>query len=183
MELLQVERTALYGCLVITAKVFEDDRGYFYETFNRKSFEDQLNLNVEFVQDNESLSTKGVLRGLHFQKGEHAQAKLVRVVHGSIVDAVVDCRTGSPTFGQHLTVELSSENKKQLFIPKGFAHGFYTLSESAIVNYKCDTYYNEHAEGGIRYDDPFLGIDWQLQGKPIISEKDAELPNFKKVFP
>lgn len=165
--------TKLRGCFMLEPTIFEDERGYFFESFNHKSFCDAIGQEVKFVQDNESFSTKGVLRGLHFQKGEHAQAKLVRVLQGRVLDVAVDLRSDSPTYGQHVAVELSGENKKQLFIPRGFAHGFVVLSKTAQFFYKCDNFYNKESEGTIKFDDPTLNIDWQFpKSKLKVSEKD-----------
>ncbi|HLT32602.1 MAG TPA: dTDP-4-dehydrorhamnose 3,5-epimerase [Aquaticitalea sp.] len=171
--------TPLRGCYIIEPTVFEDQRGYFFESFNQKEFEDVIG-NVNFVQDNESLSTRGVLRGLHYQTGEYAQAKLVRVIKGNVLDVAVDIRKDSKTYGQQFSIELSETNKRQLFIPKGFAHGFIVLSDTAIFSYKCDNYYNKESEGGIIYNDETLNIDWQLSEKEfIISDKDRVLPTFE----
>ena len=170
------------GLLVIEPKVFEDSRGYFFESFNQSLFA-QHGINCAFVQDNQSKSSYGVVRGLHYQLNPHAQAKLVRVLDGKILDVAVDIRKGSPTYGQHFTVELSSDNKKQLWLPPGFAHGFSVLSETAVVLYKCDQFYNKPAEGGIRFDDPELNIDWKVpHDKAVISEKDQQLPFFKDLI-
>ena len=175
-----VVETNLEDCLVLKPKVNHDERGYFYESFNQKIFNNILNYNVNFVQDNQTYSTKGVLRGLHFQKGDFAQAKLVRVTQGNVLDIVVDLRKKSSSFGQSFSCELSDQNQKQLFVPKGFAHGFVVLSETAIFQYKCDNYYNKESEGGIIYNDSDLNIDWILPAnKLIISQKDLELDNFK----
>ncbi len=177
---MKIEETILDGCFIIEPRVFEDNRGYFMESFNQNTFNNSLNLNVNFVQDNESFSTRGVLRGLHYQTGEHAQAKLVRVLKGSVLDVAVDIRKNSKTFGKHISVELSEDNKKQLFIPRGFAHGFLVLSEQAIFSYKCDNYYNKASEGGIIYNDSTLNIDWKLEHNDlIISDKDIRLPIFQ----
>ena len=163
---------------IIEPRIFEDSRGYFFESWNREAFE-KAGLYYEFVQDNESLSTYGTIRGLHFQKGEHAQAKLVRVLEGVVLDVAVDLRKDSPTYGKHVAVELSAENKRQLLIPRGFAHGFSVLSETAVFAYKCDNQYCKESEGGIRYDDPQLAIDWKVEkGKELLSEKDRTLPLF-----
>lgn len=165
--------TNLKGCFILEPQIFEDERGYFFENYNHREFCKAIGQEISFVQDNISLSKKGVLRGLHFQKGEHAQAKLVSVLQGRIQDVVVDLRKDSPTFGQHLSIELSDENKKQVFIPRGFAHGFLTLSESAKVFYKCDNYYKKEAEGGIKYDDKHVMIDWQIDSNNMLfSERD-----------
>lgn len=161
-------------------KLFHDDRGYFMESFNEKTFNEILNTSIHFVQDNQSVSTKGVLRGLHYQTGAHAQAKLVRVLEGSVLDIALDIRPNSPTYGQHFSVELSAENQKQLFVPKGFAHGFLVLSERATFFYKCDHYYHKESEAGIKFDDPILNIDWNFSREQlIVSEKDILQPLFK----
>lgn len=165
---------------IIEPRVFEDDRGYFFESFNKKTFNEATGLSVEFVQDNESKSERGVLRGMHFQKGEHAQAKLVRVLEGKVQDIVVDLRKGSPTYGEHFSIILSGENRKQLFVPRGFAHGFVVLSETAIFSYKCDRFYNKESEGGIRYNCPNLNLPWKLSASELkLSEKDLVLPCFE----
>lgn len=175
--MIKATETKLKGCFILEPQIFEDERGYFLESYNHKDFCEAIGQVVTFVQDNVSYSKKGVLRGLHFQKGEHAQAKLISVLQGRIQDVVVDLRKDSPTFGQYFSLELSCENKKQLFVPKGFAHGFLTLSESAKVFYKCDNYYKREAEGGIRYDDGALGIKWEMSFKDLmLLEKDKELP-------
>ncbi|QEC78089.1 dTDP-4-dehydrorhamnose 3,5-epimerase [Mucilaginibacter ginsenosidivorax] len=172
--------TLLEGCIVITPRIFNDDRGYFFESYNEQNFNKALGYQANFVQDNQSYSTKGVLRGLHLQKGEHAQAKLVRVTKGEVLDVAVDLRTGSPTYGQHFSVKLSEENNQQLFIPRGFAHGFIVLSDVAVFQYKCDNYYNKTAEGGLHYADPELNIDWGMSATELlVSEKDLELPFLK----
>ena len=178
---MQTEETKLSGCILVKPKIFADDRGYFMETY-RESWVDSLQgFSGNFVQDNQSFSHYGTIRGLHFQEGEHAQAKLVRVLHGTILDVVVDIRRESPTYGQHVAVELSAENKQQLWIPKGLAHGFSVLSETAEVSYKCDAYYSKEAESGIHPLDETLNIDWQIPThKQRISEKDLLLPNFNK---
>lgn len=176
------KETKLKGCFILEPMVFQDSRGYFFESFNQNTFNNLIGQNVNFVQDNESFSSKGVLRGLHFQKSENAQAKLVRVIKGKVLDVAVDIRQGSLTFGEHVALELSEENKVQLFIPRGFAHGFIVLSDTAIFSYKCDNFYKKEAEGGIIYNDVSLNIDWQLNKEEfIISEKDLLLPNFKSV--
>ena len=175
-----VEESKLKGCFIIRPTVFKDSRGYFNETFNKKSFNEALGFNVDFVQDNESQSSKGVLRGLHFQKDEHAQTKLVRVIKGKVLDVVVDIRKGSETLGEQFSMILSEENKAQLYIPKGFAHGFVTLEDHTIFSYKCDEFYNKASESGIIYNDDDLNIDWVLPDTElIISEKDVSLPKFK----
>jgi dTDP-4-dehydrorhamnose 3,5-epimerase len=171
-------KTNIPDLLLFEPKVFEDSRGYFFEAYNEQAFQ-QEGVNIRFVQDNESKSSYGVIRGLHYQLPPFAQTKLVRVLQGRILDVAVDIRKGSPTFGQSFVVELTSENRKQLFIPAGFAHGFSVLSETAIVLYKCDQFYNKESEGGIRYDDPSFNIDWQIEkGREIISDKDLALPPF-----
>ena len=172
----------LKGCYVIRPEVFKDKRGYFIETFNKLDFKSHTGLDISFVQDNESKSSYGVLRGLHFQRGEYAQAKLIRVVAGKILDVIVDLRPNSETYGQHFKIELSDVNKTQLFIPAGFAHGFVTLSKEAIVAYKCNNFYNKESEVGIIYNDPTLNINWVLEPEElIISDKDLNLPKFKNL--
>lgn len=175
-----VQETKLKGCFILEPKVFEDDRGYFFESFNSEVFNDLTGNTTAFVQDNESFSTKGVLRGLHYQVGEHAQAKLVRVTKGKVLDVAVDLRKNSETFGQHVAVELSEENRKQFFVPRGFAHGFIVLSETARFIYKCDNFYNKASEGGVIYNDSSINIDWILKEEEfIISDKDRVLPNLE----
>ncbi|WP_430907151.1 dTDP-4-dehydrorhamnose 3,5-epimerase [Maribacter sp. 2-571] len=172
-------KTALKGCVILDAPLFKDERGYLTVVYTDERFKEATGSAVNFVQDNQSFSQYGVLRGLHYQKGKHAQGKLIRVLQGSILDVAVDLRTNSPTFKQHISVELSYENKRQLFIPKGFAHGFVVLSNTAEVLYKCDNYYNKEAECGIAYNDPDLAIDWKIPShSQILSEKDRALPNF-----
>jgi dTDP-4-dehydrorhamnose 3,5-epimerase len=174
---MNIKQTKLKGCFIIEPQVFEDNRGYFLESFNQKTFNKFTEKETVFVQDNESFSSKGVLRGLHYQTGSYSQAKLVRVIKGEVLDVAVDIREGSDTFGQYESVLLSGENKKQLFVPRGFAHGFVVLSDVAIFSYKCDNFYNKEFEGGIIYNDPTINIDWQLnQDDLIISEKDKILP-------
>jgi dTDP-4-dehydrorhamnose 3,5-epimerase len=178
--------TKLEGCFVIEPKIFNDERGYFLESFNENTFQKGIGQPVHFVQDNQSYSSKGVLRGLHYQTGEHAQAKLVRVLQGEVLDVVVDIRPDSKTYGESFSVVLSGENQKQFFIPRGFAHGFLVLSETATFFYKCDNFYNKESEGGIIYNDKSLNIDWQFSNAELlISEKDAILPtieNAKKAW-
>ncbi len=177
---MNAEKTKLEGCFIIKPQVFIDPRGYFFESFNLKKFQSLTGASGNFVQDNQSASTYGVIRGLHFQTGEHAQAKLVRVIEGKVLDIAVDVRKGSKTYGQWLGIELSAENNFQFYIPRGFAHGFSVLSETAVFAYKCDNEYHKEAEGGIRYDDPTLNIDWGIPAKDmVISEKDAIQPYFK----
>ena len=176
---MKVIDTEIEGLVILEPQVFGDDRGYFFESFSLKRFEEKVSKTV-FVQDNESKSKYGVLRGLHYQLPPYTQAKLVRVVKGRVLDVAVDIRKGSPTFGKHVAVELSEENKLQFFLPKGFAHGFAVLSEEAIFQYKCDEYYAPDHEGAIRYDDPELGIDWKLPVEDIIlSEKDKKHPRLQ----
>lgn len=176
---MQLKETKLAGCFIIQPTVFEDDRGYFYEKFNEKKFEELSGQPIHFVQDNVSKSSYGVLRGLHFQKGSDAQAKLVSCLEGAVLDVAVDLRYGSPTFGQSFSIELSAENKLELFIPRGFAHGFCVLSETAIFHYKCDNFYNKAAEGSILWNDKHLNIDWKILPDDIIlSEKDKNSPTF-----
>lgn len=170
--------TPLEGCYIIEPKLFYDDRGYFMESFNEKTFQEGIGKTIHFIQDNQSFSSKGVLRGLHYQTGEFAQAKLVRVIQGEVLDVAVDIRPESNTFGQALSIVLSAENQKQFFVPRGFAHGFLVLSETATFFYKCDNFYNAASEGGIIYNDESIGIDWNFDAeKLIISEKDTHLPN------
>lgn len=179
-----VTPTPLEGCFVIEPKVITDDRGYFMESFNESRFTAETGQNVHFVQDNQSYSSRGVLRGLHYQTGDHAQAKLVRVLQGDVLDIAIDIRPGSETFGKHFSVILSSENQKQLFIPRGFAHGFLVLSETATFFYKCDNFYNKESEGGIIYNDPALRIDWNMTADElIISDKDKVLPTLQNAIP
>lgn len=174
-----VEKTSLQDCLLLKPRVFEDERGSFFENYNRRTFQKATGLEIDFVQDNQSISQKGALRGLHLQVGEMAQAKLVRVVKGEILDVAVDLRDGSPSFGKSHSVFLSGKNNHQLFIPKGFAHGFITLSEMAIFAYKCDNYYDKASEAGIIFNDKTLDIDWKYPlDKAIVSAKDMELPTF-----
>lgn len=178
--------TKLKGCFILEPKIIKDERGYFMESFNQNTFEKGIGQQVQFVQDNQSFSSKGVLRGLHYQTGNHAQAKLVRVLSGEVLDVAVDIRPESPTFGQYEAILLSAENQKQFYIPRGFAHGFLVLSETATFFYKCDNFYNKESEGGLIYNDQTVGIDWQFStAHLIISEKDQLLPNLqnaKKVW-
>ncbi len=177
---MNVVKTALKDCFIIEPRVFEDERGYLFESFNAKTFEEQTGQNGTFVQDNQSFSRYGVVRGMHLQTGEYAQAKLVRVLQGTILDVAVDLPKGSPTFGQWTAVELSEKNKKQLYVPRGFGHGFSVLSETAAVLYKCDNFYHKAAEFGIMYNDPDLNIDWQIpEASMIVSEKDLGLTLMK----
>lgn len=172
---MKIEETPLEDCFIINDTVFADSRGYFFESFNARTFEKLTNIKADFVQDNQSASTYGVLRGLHMQTGENAQAKLVRVLEGSVLDVAVDLRKYSTTFGNVFTIELTAENHKQLYIPRGFAHGFVVTSNSAVFFYKCDNFYNKESELGIMYDDPDLKINWQLpQEDLILSDKDKK---------
>lgn len=172
--------TKLKGCYIIEPKIIKDERGFFMESFNELTFEKGIGERVHFVQDNQSYSSRGVLRGLHYQTGEHAQAKLVRVLNGEVLDVAVDIRPDSETFGEHIAVILSGDNQKQFYIPRGFAHGFLVLSEKATFFYKCDNFYNKESEGGIKYNDLDINIDWQFDvDELIISEKDQLLPNLK----
>lgn len=171
--------TKIKDVVIFEPRIFTDDRGYFFETYNEKLFNDN-GITAKFVQDNQSKSSYGVIRGLHFQKGEHAQAKLVRVLQGSVLDVAVDLRAGSETYGEYVAVELSDVNNLQLFIPRGFAHGFSVLSRTAVFAYKCDNLYCKESEGGIDCNDPDLGIDWQIPVEDrVLSEKDKLHPLFK----
>ncbi len=181
---MKVIPTKFTDCFIIEPKVFRDDRGYFFESFNQQTFEEKTGLKVNFVQDNQSFSTKGVLRGLHFQKGNAQQAKLIRVIQGKILDVIVDLRAKSTTYGQYMLMILDDQSYQQLFIPRGFAHGFLVLSETVIFSYKCDNFYSKSDEGGIIYNDPDLSIDWpKLDIEFIVSEKDKLLPSFKEIQP
>lgn len=174
---MKVQETKLKGCFIIEPTVFRDSRGYFFESFNESKFQDLTGQNGHFVQDNQSASTYGVIRGLHFQKAEYSQAKLVRALEGKVLDIAVDLREESDTYGQWVSVELSSENNLQLYVPRGFAHGFSVLSATAVFAYKCDNGYNKESEGGLRYNDPDLKIDWKIpDDKMNLSEKDLVLP-------
>ena len=178
---MNIIKTTIEDVVIIEPKVLGDHRGYFFESFSERDFNSQVR-KVKFVQDNESKSCYGVLRGLHFQKPPHAQSKLVRVVKGAVLDVAVDIRIGSPTFGQHVAVELTEDNHRQFFIPRGFAHGFVVLTEEVIFQYKCDNFYAPHHEGAIAWDDPDLGIDWKVPyDKIILSEKDTKHPTLKEV--
>ena len=180
---MKVTEIFLKGCFIIEPKVFGDERGSFFEIFNKEIFKDKIGLEIDFLQDNQSTSQRGVLRGLHMQKGMFSQAKLVRVVKGSVLDIAVDVRKDSPTFGKHFSIELSEENNKQLFVPRGFLHGFVTLEDHTIFSYKCDNYYNKEAELGVTHNDKDLNINWKTPVVDIIiSEKDANLPNFNAIF-
>lgn len=176
---MRVIKTDIQDVVIIEPRIFKDARGYFFESFSQKDFEENVGP-VNFVQDNESKSSYGVVRGLHFQKPPFAQAKLVRVIEGAVLDVAVDLRAGSPTFGKHVAVELTGENHLQLFIPRGFAHGFSVLSDEVVFQYKCDNFYAPQAEGALAWDDPDLGIDWRVPAeKVILSDKDSRHPRLK----
>ena len=173
---MEVIKTKIEGIVIIEPRIFKDARGYFYESFSQKEFDEKV-MPIRFVQDNESMSTYGVMRGLHFQRPPFTQSKLVRCCRGAILDIAVDIRKGSPTYGQHVAIELTEENHRQLFIPRGFAHGFSVLTPEAIFQYKCDNYYNRESEGAIAWNDPQLAIDWRIPAeKVILSEKDRHHP-------
>lgn len=178
---MNVIKTAIDGVFILEPRLFEDARGYFFESFNQREFEEKV-APVVFVQDNESKSSYGVVRGLHYQKPPYTQSKLVRVVKGAVLDVAVDVRKGSPTFGQHVAVELTGENHRQFFIPRGFLHGFSVLSEEVVFQYKCDNFYAPASEGAVAWDDPDLGIDWRIPAEQVIlSEKDRHHPRLKDV--
>ena len=180
---MEIIKTALEGVVIIEPRIFKDERGYFYESFSQREFDEKV-MPIRFVQDNESMSVKNVIRGLHYQKMPYTQSKLVRCTQGTVLDVVVDIRKGSPTFGQHVTVELSGENHRQLFIPRGFAHGFAVLSDTAVFQYKCDNFYAPQAEAGIQLSDSTLGIDWRIPlQESILSAKDLKYPLLKEVEP
>jgi len=180
---MKITETKLKGCYILEPTKFGDSRGYFMEGFNEKTFNEVTGTNTHFVQDNQSYSTRGVLRGLHAQGGEHAQAKLIRVLDGEVLDIVVDVREGSPTFGKYISTILSSENNLQLFVPRGFLHGFVVLSETATFFYKCDNYYSKESECGVHPLDTDLAVDWQIPVEEmLLSDKDKEAPSFKEVF-
>ncbi len=177
---MKVIQTKIEGVVILEPTLFGDERGYFFESYSEKRFNEAVR-KVKFVQDNESRSRYGVVRGLHFQRGEKAQSKLVRVIEGRVLDVAVDIRRGSPTFGEYVAVELSAENKRQFFVPRGFAHGFAVLSETATFQYKCDNFYAPEAEGAIAWDDPELGIDWGVPAEEVIlSAKDAAHPTLRE---
>lgn len=179
---MKIEKTKLEGCYIVHDTVHGDNRGYFFESFHKKRFYEQTGLSIDFVQDNQSRSQRGVLRGLHFQQGENAQAKLVRVLAGKVLDIAVDLRKNSATFGEHVAVELTEDSRTQFFVPRGFAHGFVVLSETAVFFYKCDNFYDKESEGGIIYNDPYLNIDWQLSEADILlSDKDKLLPTLQEL--
>ncbi len=176
---MEIIKTPIDGLVIIEPRLFKDSRGYFFESFNQQEFEDKV-CKTTFVQDNESKSAYGVIRGLHFQKPPFAQSKLVRVVKGAVLDVAVDIRKGSPTFGQHVAVELTADNHRQFFIPRGFAHGFSVLSDEVIFQYKCDNFYASQCEGAIAWDDPDLGIDWRIPvDKILLSDKDRRHPRLR----
>lgn len=178
---MKITKTTLDGVVIIEPQVFEDARGYFFESWNKAKLE-EAGLNYDFIQDNQSKSCYGTIRGIHFQKGEFSQAKLVRVLQGTVLDVAVDLRKDSKTFGQHVAVELSAENNRQLMIPRGFGHGFSVLTPTAVFAYKCDNVYNKASEAGIRFDDPALGIDWKVKPEEaVLSDKDKILPFLKDV--
>lgn len=184
-KMINVIQTEIPGVVIIEPKIFGDDRGYFYESYSQRDFEEKV-AKVNFVQDNQSFSHYGVLRGLHFQKPPYTQSKLVRVILGKVVDVAVDIRKGSPTYGKYVSVELTGENNRQFFIPKGFAHGFVVLSETALFQYKCDEFYHPESEGAIMWDDPDINIDWRIPAGDIaLSAKDARhkyLKDFETPF-
>ena len=176
---MEIIKTNIEGVVIIEPRIFKDDRGYFFESFSQREFEEKV-CKTTFVQDNESKSSYGVLRGLHFQKPPFAHSKLVRVIKGAVLDVAVDIRKGSPTFGQYVSVELTGENHRQFFIPRGFAHGFSVLSEEVIFQYKCDNFYSPQSEGAIAWNDPDLNIDWRIPAeKVVLSEKDSKHPRLK----
>jgi len=178
--MIEVVKTEIPGVLIIEPKVFGDDRGYFMESFNAREFAEKTGIDITFVQDNESKSRFGVLRGLHFQLPPFTQSKLVRVVKGKVIDVAVDIRKGSPTYGKYVACEMTEENKRQFFVPKGFAHGFCVLSEEAIFQYKCDEFYHPEAEGAIAWNDPDIAIQWPVEAENVVlSEKDKHHPNLK----
>ncbi|MGJ1378264.1 dTDP-4-dehydrorhamnose 3,5-epimerase [Sphingobacterium multivorum] len=180
---MQVTETKLKGCFILEPAKYGDSRGYFMESFNEKTFQELTGTNTHFVQDNQSYSTRGVLRGLHAQSGAHAQAKLVRVLQGEVIDVAVDVRPNSDTFGQYVAVNLSADNNLQLFVPRGFLHGFVVLSETATFFYKCDNFYNKQSECGVHPLDADLAVDWQIPtAEMLLSEKDQTAPSFKEVF-
>lgn len=179
---MNIIKTEIEGPLIIEPRIFGDSRGYFFESFNARDFEEQTGIKVTFVQDNESKSTYGVVRGLHYQLPPYAQSKLVRVVQGAVLDVAVDIRRTSPTYGQHVAVELTADNHRQFYMPHGFAHGFAVLSETAVFQYKCDSYYHPESEGAIAWDDPSLGIDWRIaRDRVLLSDKDRHHPLLRDI--
>ena len=180
---MNIQETKLKGCFILEPRKFEDERGYFFESYNELKLEEILGYKPQFVQDNQSKSGYGVVRGLHMQAGDFSQAKLVRVLQGAVLDVVVDARKDSETFGESFSIELTAENNKQLFIPKGFLHGFSVLSKEAVFFYKCDDFYNKESEAGINPLDKSLKIDWKIaEDKMILSEKDKDAPEFSELF-
>ncbi len=178
---MEIKKTEIEGVLIVEPKVWGDDRGYFFESFNAREFAEKTGLNITFVQDNESKSRYGVLRGLHFQLPPYTQSKLVRVVKGRVLDIAVDIRKGSPTYGKWVSCELTEDNHRQFFVPKGMAHGFCVLSEEAVFQYKCDDFYHPEAEGGIAWDDPDIAVQWPIPAEDIsLSERDKHHPSFKE---
>lgn len=178
---MEIIKTEIEGVVILEPRIFKDERGYFFESFSQREFDEKV-MPIRFVQDNESMSTYGVMRGLHYQKMPYTQSKLVRCTHGKVLDIVVDIRKGSPTFGQHVAVELSDDNHRQLFIPRGFAHGFAVLSDVAVFQYKCDNFYAPQAEAGIQLRDEELGIDWKIPtSEAILSEKDKNYPFLRDI--
>lgn len=176
---MNIIKTSIEGPLILEPRIFRDDRGYFFESFSQRTFNEEVR-EIHFVQDNESKSSYGVVRGLHFQKPPFTQSKLVRVIQGAVLDVAVDIRRGSPTFGQYVKVELTGENHRQFFVPRGFAHGFSVLTDEVVFQYKCDNFYAPQSEGAIAWDDPDLGIDWQIPAdKVILAEKDKHHPRLK----
>ena len=176
---MEVIKTDIEGVVILEPKVFRDTRGYFFESFSQREFDEKVRT-VSFVQDNESMSSYGVIRGLHFQRPPYTQSKLVRCVKGAVLDVAVDIRKGSPTYGKHVAVELTENNHRQLFVPRGFAHGFSVLSETAVFQYKCDNFYSPQSEGAIAWNDPDLNIDWRIPAeKVVLSEKDSKHPRLK----
>lgn len=181
---MQITETYLKGCYILEPKIFEDERGIFFESYRKDSFERITGQNIDFVQYNQSISKQSVLRGLHLQIGKYAQSKLITVIKGEVLDVIVDCKKDSKTFGQHFKIRLSGENKKSIFIPKGMAHGFLTLSEQALFTYKCDAYYHPASESGVLYSDKTLNIDWEYPKESLIlSDKDRKLPTLKELYP
>ena len=180
---MELQHTPLKGCFILKPTIFKDNRGFFYETYNKTTFKKITGLSIDFVQDNQSNSTYGTLRGLHYQKGKMAQAKLVRVIQGKVLDIVVDIRKDSQTYGQHFSIVLDDSNKLQLFIQRGFAHGFITLSKNSVFSYKCDNFYDKTSDGGIIYNDATLSLNWHLPKEDfIISKKDKQLPTFNEAI-
>lgn len=177
---MEVIKTDIEGVVIIEPRIFKDERGYFYESFSQREFEEKV-CKTTFVQDNQSKSSYGVLRGLHFQKPPYCQSKLVRCIKGAVLDVAVDIRKGSPTFGKYVAVELTEDNHRQFFVPRGFAHGFAVLSEEAVFQYKCDNFYNKESEGSVAWNDPQLGIDWRIPSdKVLLSEKDKLSKNISE---